>query len=90
MGNIITGIEAVKKAKSLLDMDESRIFVNVIVDNTNITIYEFLDNYYMAVVNADKIYLSAFEKITKEEADRIRFNVKSSVYKNKEVQFGGF
>ena len=88
MSNVVTGIEAIKKANEIMKMSETKILVSAYVDNSVITVYSFLDNYYFSAVH-DVTYRSVFEKITKQEALNIKLNILNIVHRNN-IKFGGF
>ena len=88
MANVVTGIEAIRKANEIMKMQETKILVSAYVDNSVITVYVFLDNYYFSAVH-DETYKSVFEKISKQEALNIKLNILNIVHRNN-IKFGGF
>lgn len=88
---MITGIEAIRKAKELINQKETNIICTTFLpgEYTNITVYEFMGLYYMAV-STTPVHRSFFEEITKEEAQNIVYNVKGLSHLGSMFQFGGF
>lgn len=91
MSNVITGIEAIRKAKELINQEETNVICTTFLPGelTNVTVYEFIDSYYL-VVGKEPVHLSFFEKITKEEADNIVSNIRGLSHIGTCFEFGGF
>ena len=91
MTKVYTGHEALTQAKGILKCSESKILATAILpgDETTATVYEFLGDYYLSVIGS-KTNLCFFEKITKEEADNIVYNIKGLSHIGSMFQFGGF
>lgn len=90
MANIYTGSEALNHAIGIVKCEETKILCDIMVDHSRITIYEFLGDYFMANIHDMKPSLSIFEKITKEEADNIIYNLKGLSHIGTYFEFGGF
>ena len=93
MSKVYTGSEALKQARGLMKCEETKILVSttlVEVEETTVTIYEFLGDYYYSSIVGIKPHLCIFEKITKEEADNIIYNIKGLSRIGTYFEFGGF
>lgn len=90
MSKVYTGSEALQYAIGLVKCEETKILSDILVDHSRVTIYEFLSEYYMANIHDMKPSLSTFEKISKEEADNIIYNLKGLSRIGTYFEFGGF
>lgn len=91
MSKLITGIEAIRKGKELINQKETNVICTTFLpgEHTNITVYEFIGFYYL-VVSTTPVHLSFFDEITKEEADNIVYNIKGLSRLGSLFEFGGF
>ena len=91
MSNVITGIEAVRQARGIIKCDETKIILTTVLvqENTCVTLYEFLGDFYFSSL-PDNINLSIFEKITREEAEKMVSDIKGLSRIGTYFEFGGF
>lgn len=91
MSKVYTGSEAISQAKGLMKCNETKIIITTTLheDESTVVIYEFLGDYYFSSIGK-RPELAIFEKITKEEADNIVYNIKGLSNIGTYFEFGGF
>lgn len=91
MSEVITGIKAVRKAKELNKLQDTKVVLSACIHtkDTSVQIFEFLGEYFLFCMGPE-IELSFFEKITKEEAANIEYNISGVAHIGTCFEFGGF